>query len=73
MDVVEIKMLKWEIGLTKREKIRNEVVRGKLGVREVSAKAKENRLRWYGYVRRKEESYVGKSDGDGDAKKEKER
>ena len=33
MDVAEMKMLRWEIGLTRREKIRNEVVRGKLGVR----------------------------------------
>ena len=45
MDVAEMKMLRWEIGLTRREKIRNEVVRGKLGVREVSTKAKENHLR----------------------------
>ena len=60
MDVAEMKMLRWEIGLTRREKIRNEVVRGKLRVREVSEKAKENRLRWYGHVRRREESYVGR-------------
>ena len=60
MDVAETKMLRWEIGLTRREKIRNEVVRGKLGVREVSAKAKENRLRWYEHVRRRKESYVGR-------------
>ena len=59
MDVAEMKMLRWEIGLT-REKIRNEVVRRKLGVREVSTKAKENQLRWYGHVRRREESSVGR-------------
>ena len=60
MDVAETKMLRWEIGLTRREKIRNEVVRGKLGVREVSAKVKENHLRWYGHVRRRWESSVGR-------------
>ena len=60
MDVAEMKLLRWEIGLTRREKIWNEVVRGKLGVREVSAKAKENRLWWYGHVRRREESYAGR-------------
>ena len=60
MDVAEMKMLRWEIGLTRREKIRNEVVWVKLGVREISAKVKESRLQWYGHVRRREESYVGR-------------
>ena len=60
LDVAEMKMLKWEIGVTRREKIRNEVVRGKLRIKEISAKIKESRLRWYGHVRRKEEIYVGK-------------
>ena len=55
MDVAEMKMLRWEIGLTRREKIRNEVVQVKLGVREISAKVKESRLQWYGLVRRREE------------------
>ena len=60
--------------LIRRKKIRNEVVRGKLGVREVSAMVKENCLRWYGHVRTREESYVGRmSDGERDARKEKER
>ena len=60
MDVVEMKMLRWEIGLTRREKIWNEVVWVKLGVREISAKVKESHLQWYGHVRRREESYVGR-------------
>ena len=58
MDVAEMKMLRWEIGLTRREKIWNEVVRVKLEVREISAKVKESRLQWYWNVRRREESYV---------------
>ena len=53
-------MLMWEIGLTRREKIWNEVVRVKLGVREISAKVKESHLQWYGHVRRREEGYVGR-------------
>ena len=60
MDVVEMKMLRWEIGLTRREKIRIEVVRLKLGMREISAKVKESRLQWYGHVRRRGERYVGR-------------
>ena len=31
-----------------------------MGVREVSVKAKENRLQWYGHVRRREKSYMGR-------------
>ena len=69
MDMVEMKMLRWEIGLT-REKIWNKVVRVKLGVREISAKVKKSCLQWYGHVRRREESYMGRSDGDRGSRKE---
>ena len=37
--------------------IRNERIRGTAKVREIS---KESRLKWYGYVLRREEEYVGK-------------
>ena len=60
MDVEEMKILRWEIGLMRREKIWNEVVQVMLGVREISAKVKESCLQWYGHVRRREESYVGR-------------
>ena len=29
-------------------------------MREISAEVKESRLRWYGHVRRREDSYVGR-------------
>ena len=62
MDVAEMKMLRWEIGLTRREKIRNEVVWVKLGVREISEKVKESRLQWYGHVRREGKKVMWKEE-----------
>ncbi|KAL0860120.1 hypothetical protein ABMA27_010427 [Loxostege sticticalis] len=39
--------------------IRNEYVRGSLGVRDVADKQQENRLRWFGHVKRRPPDYIG--------------
>ncbi|XP_068247664.1 SCAN domain-containing protein 3-like [Palaemon carinicauda] len=46
--------------VTKRDKIRNDVIRGTTGVRELSDKIQESRLRWYGHVMRSDEQYNGR-------------
>ena len=40
---------------------------------EIANKVQESRLKWYGHVLRREEEYVGRSDGDGGAGEKKER
>ena len=60
MDAAEIKMLRWSLGVTRRDMLRNRVVRDRLKVGVLSQKIKESRLRWYGHVERREEDYVGK-------------
>ncbi|XP_068219278.1 uncharacterized protein [Palaemon carinicauda] len=35
-------------------------MRGTTGVRELSDKIKESRLRWYGHVMRRDEQYIGR-------------
>ena len=59
MEMAEMKMLRFSLGLTRVNKVRNEEVRRMLGTRRLGEKAREQRLRWYGHVRRREETYVG--------------
>ncbi|XP_063615410.1 uncharacterized protein LOC134788449 [Penaeus indicus] len=60
MQVAEMKMLRWSLGLTIMDKVRNETIRERVQVGELKKKLSETRLRWLGHVTRREESYVGK-------------
>ena len=58
MNVAEIKMLRWMSGVTRRDRIPNTRIRGTAKVAELSKKVQEARLRWYGYVLRRDEEVV---------------
>ena len=45
-------MLRWMIGITRIEKIKNEDIRPRAGVVKISEKIIEARLRWLGHVER---------------------
>lgn len=60
LDVAEMRMVRWALGKTRRDRVRNVKIRGMAGVVEVSKKIQESRLRWFGHVMRREEEYVGK-------------
>ncbi|XP_047477347.1 uncharacterized protein LOC125030973 [Penaeus chinensis] len=50
-----------EVGVARKDKVRNENIRERLGIeKELTDKIKESRLRWFGHVYRRDESYVGK-------------
>ena len=52
LDVNEMRVLRWMCGVTRRDQIRNEHIRGTTRVVQASKKITEKRLKWYGHVRR---------------------
>ena len=58
MEVAELKMLRFSLGVTRMEKIRNEYIRGTAQVGQFGEKTREARLRWYGHVLRKDDGYI---------------
>ncbi|XP_067138144.1 uncharacterized protein [Centruroides vittatus] len=60
MEVAEMRMLRWMCGVTRRDHIRKEYVRGTVKVANIEAKIQEARLKWFGHVVRREEEYVGR-------------
>ena len=45
-------MLRWMSGVTKLDRIRNEIIIGTRNVLTISKKVDESRLKWYGHVLR---------------------
>ena len=62
MNVAEMKMFRWMSGITRRDRIPNTRIKGSVQVAELSKKVQEARLRWYGYVLRRDEERCGEKD-----------
>ena len=60
MEDAELKMVKWALGETTKDKIRNESVRETAKIAKLGDKLRNARLRWYGHLKSREEGYVGK-------------
>ena len=60
MEVAELKMLRFSLGVTRMDKIRNEYIRGTAQVGRFGEKTREGRLRLYGHVMRKDDGYIGR-------------
>ncbi|CAG5013738.1 unnamed protein product [Parnassius apollo] len=53
-------MLRWSGGVSRTDKIRNDYIRGSFKVAMVYEKLRENRLRWYGHVMRRDDDHMTK-------------
>ena len=60
MEVAEMKMLRFAMGVTKKDKIKNEHIKSTAKVERLGMKMKEGRLRWYRHVIRRDQEYVGR-------------
>ena len=60
MEVTEMKMLRFAMGVTRKDKIRNEHIRSTIKVEQLGMKMREGMLRWYGHVMRRDQEYVGR-------------
>ena len=58
--VEEMKMLRFTMGVTRKDMIRNEHIRSTAKVERLGMKIREGRLRWYGHVMRRDQEYVGR-------------
>jgi hypothetical protein len=50
LSVAEMRMLRWICGHTRRDRVRNDDIREKLGVAPVEEKLVQHRLRWFGHI-----------------------
>ena len=59
MEVAELKMVRWALGVTRKDKVRNEYVRGTAKIAKLGDKLRNARLRWHRHVKKRED-FVGK-------------
>ena len=57
MEFPKMKMLRFAMGVTRKDKIRNEHITSTVKVERLGMKMREDRLRWYGHVMRRDQEY----------------
>jgi hypothetical protein len=53
LSVAEMRMLRWICVHTRRDRVRNEDIRDRVGVAPIEEKLVQHRLRWFGHVQRR--------------------
>ena len=48
------------MGVTRKDKIRNNYIKGAVKVERLGMKMRESRLRWYGHVMTRDKEYIGR-------------
>ncbi len=60
LEVTEMKMCRWACGHTLRDHVRNDHIREKLKVENITERCRKARLGWFGHVKRRDQEYVGR-------------
>lgn len=60
MKVAVMGMLRWMCGVTRSGRIKNESIRHSLGVKDIGGKIKENGLRWFRRVGRRNNDEIAR-------------
>ncbi|ONL97201.1 Retrovirus-related Pol polyprotein LINE-1 [Zea mays] len=55
LSVAEMRMLCWICGHTRRDRVRNDDIRERVGVAPIEEKLMQHRLRWFGHIQRRPE------------------
>jgi hypothetical protein len=53
LSVAEMRMLRWIRGHTRRDRVRNEDIRDRVGVQPIEEKLVQHRSRWFSHVQRR--------------------
>ena len=61
LHTTEMKMLKWSQGKTRKDRIKNETIRGNAKVTPINSVLTQKRLSWYEHVMRRDETHITKS------------
>ena len=61
LHTTEMKMLRWSQGKTRKDRIKNETIRGIARVTPIKSVLAKKRLSWYGHVMRREETHITRS------------
>ena len=60
LEVAELKMVKWALGVTRKDEIRNEHIRGTAKIARLDEELRGARHWWHGYIRWRDAGYVGR-------------
>ncbi|XP_039891991.1 uncharacterized protein LOC120736091 [Simochromis diagramma] len=61
LNTMEMRMLRWSLGITRRDRVTIEDIQKRLGVAPIKENMLKSRLRWYGHVIRSYENSVAKT------------
>ena len=65
LEVTEMKMCRWACGHTLGDHVRNDDIRERLKVENITERCRKARMRWFGHVKRQDQDYIGRKTADG--------